>query len=922
MIKKIISALLLLSIMFSTVAIRAEESEKVLYDESVPFLMNLGIIYDKYQEHDNTHYYLRLGAEEKLAMYESFYPEMEVSRAEFIMFALKLNGVDVESIEKGTTEQKFKDVPVDHWAAGYINYANSTGLISGVGDGNFSPTEPVKVAQALKIIINILGYDNVAKASGGYPNGYYAVANDLGVTKGVNVSLDDNLLKKDMAKFFYNALFVDVLQLTGIAGDFVEQSAIEDENLLYVKFGIIKEKGQVTSTKYTSLVGETKLSKDQVEIDKEVYQLENIDMTDYLGMTVNFYYKDEDGDKTLIYCEPDLKKNSVITVKADDILGDDSEFSTGKFIYLDEKEKRSSERISSKVDVIINGKAEPEYDEADLAPQIGDVKLIDFDGDGVIDVFFVNRYKNTIVASVDVEKGIIYDKYDADRNIEIDKTSYDYDVIIEKNGLEIDASQLAEWDVVAYYESINESGVKLKRLSVSSDSIDGTVNSISDEEITIGNKTYKMSKDFRSDGGTLKLKNEGNFRIDIDGKIVAISEKIQKSGYGYLLNAFVDEDNEPTLHLRVLTKTGAVEKLIATEKIKINDYNINNAEEMYKELVSSGQYEGYATQLIRYETNAEGYINKLYTTKYEDEEAGIKLDILKAKRRYRPGARTFDGKFVMTQNSFIIGMPTVSGEGDVSFKESENYSILKPESFENYEEYMVEAYNVKDALIADVVLVYGDVAEQQISTKSDIAIVDKIGTKLDADDMPVPYIGVWVGGSLQEKILSAQMEQVTINMNVADIFSDIVGDEVSADVVLDDSEDINKAVSMLKRGDVLRFGVNPKGEITRLAIDASLDRKNDYFALYQYHHPLRLYCGAVYDFKDNILALTTDVKNHSDAEAYNVANAQVLIYDKDARKITKGSTKDLSSCIYKYNPDVKVMVRSMEGQTRDVIIVK
>ena len=38
------------------------------------------------------------------------------------------------------------------------------------------------------------------------------------------------------------------------------------------------------------------------------------------------------------------------------------------------------------------------------------------------------------------------------------------------------------------------------------------------------------------------------------------------------------------------------------------------------------------------------------------------------------------------------------------------------ESFENYEEYMVEAYNVKDALIADVVLVYSDVAEQQISS--------------------------------------------------------------------------------------------------------------------------------------------------------------------------------------------------------------
>ena len=163
MIKKIISTLLLLSVLISTVTTSAEENKEALYDESIPFLMNLGVIYDKYQEHDNTHYYLGLGEAEKKVMYESFYPEMEVNRAEFIMFALKLNGVDVKSIENGATEQKFKDVPVDHWAAGYINYANSIGLINGVGDGDFSPTEPVKVAEALKIIINILGYDNVAK---------------------------------------------------------------------------------------------------------------------------------------------------------------------------------------------------------------------------------------------------------------------------------------------------------------------------------------------------------------------------------------------------------------------------------------------------------------------------------------------------------------------------------------------------------------------------------------------------------------------------------------------------------------------------------------------------------------------------------------------------------------------------------------
>ena len=81
------------------------------------------------------------------------------------------------------------------------------------------------------------------------------------------------------------------------------------------------------------------------------------------------------------------------------------------------------------------------------------------------------------------------------------------------------------------------------------------------------------------------------------------------------------------------------------------------------------------------------------------------------------------------------------------------------------------------------------------------------------------------------------------------------------------------------------FKENTKGEIIRLAIDASLDRQNEYFTLYQYHHPLRLYYGAVYDFKDNILALATDVSKYSDAEAYNVANANVLIYDKERKML-------------------------------------
>lgn len=921
--KKIISVILMLIMTLTPTAIFAEnEKHDALYDKTVPFLMSLGVIYDGYQEHSMTHYYHNLSAEEQEKIYKGFYPDMKVSRAEFIMFALKLNGVDVESINAVANEQKFTDIPVDHWAAGYINYASSLGLINGIGDQCFAPSEPIKVSQAIKIIVSILGYDMPAEFAGGFPNGYYSLANELGITKGVNISMEDDILKRDMAKLFYNALFVDVLQLTSVSGTVAEQSAIKGENLLYVKFGIRKDKGQVTATKYTSLVGASKLTQNQIEIDKEVYQLEGIDAKDYLGMNVEFYYRDDDGEKTVVYMESNIKDASIVNVKADFILGDDSDFSKNKFVYLTEKNKRRVLTISDNADVIINGRAESEYTKEDFVPLMGDVKLIDSDGNGDFDVIFINRYKNTIVGSIDAERCMIYDKYESERNIEADDDATDYDVIIEKDGVPVKITELKEWDVVSLYESVNTSGDKLKRLSVSSENIDGTIKSIREDIITVSGNEYEISADFRGERGKLKINTEGNFLIDIEGKITAMAGQIQKGGLGYLINAIVDTEDEPTLRMKILTPDGNTVNAVATEKLKINDNRYTNAEDMYKELISSGRYAGYCTQVIRYEINSDDKVNKIYTVKSDDAEEGVALGAIKGSRRYRPGAKTFDGKFVMTADTFVLKMPSLQDENDTSFKEAESYSVLKPESFENYEPYIVEAYNIHDALIADMVLVYSDVAEQQISTKSDIAVVEEKSMRLGADDMPVFCISAWINGSVQEKILSSEIEQFTISVNVADIFSEIIGKNVDSDVSLTDKEDIDKAISLIKRGDVLRFGVNTKNEITRISIDASLSRQGEYFALNQYHHPFRLFYGAVYAYKDNILAISTDVSNYSDAEAYNVSNANVLVYYKKKNKIVKSNAAELSACVYKYNPDVLVFLRSMEGTTKDVVIVK
>ena len=53
----------------------------------------------------------------------------------------------------------FTDVPADHWAAGYIGYLVSEGVVAGVGDGKFDPNGKVTALQFAKMLLVALGYD-------------------------------------------------------------------------------------------------------------------------------------------------------------------------------------------------------------------------------------------------------------------------------------------------------------------------------------------------------------------------------------------------------------------------------------------------------------------------------------------------------------------------------------------------------------------------------------------------------------------------------------------------------------------------------------------------------------------------------------------------------------------------------------------
>ena len=64
-----------------------------------------------------------------------------------------------DAAESAKGESKFPDVPVDHWANGYINVATSQGLVVGYDTGLFMPDREINYAEAMTIFVRAMGYD-------------------------------------------------------------------------------------------------------------------------------------------------------------------------------------------------------------------------------------------------------------------------------------------------------------------------------------------------------------------------------------------------------------------------------------------------------------------------------------------------------------------------------------------------------------------------------------------------------------------------------------------------------------------------------------------------------------------------------------------------------------------------------------------
>lgn len=272
----------------------------------------------------------------------NFNPDSEITRAEMATILCTMDGAG----ELSPTATKFTDVAADHWASGYINYAQQRGYIDGYDDTTFGPEDSVTYEQTIKLIMAALGYTYSAQENGGYPVGYLFVAANAGVTKGATGTGPEAAPRSTVAMLVYNAMNTPMMERVSYVTESIWQvmdgtGTRQFHTLLTERHDTFKVEGKVTSsykqnTNMRDGYVNTEITKTlKVDVEGELgatpvvnatnsavidyYTLNNIDATgtdaaDLIGYECVMYFSNADMDVKLVAIARKSVKNVEVTI--------------------------------------------------------------------------------------------------------------------------------------------------------------------------------------------------------------------------------------------------------------------------------------------------------------------------------------------------------------------------------------------------------------------------------------------------------------------------------------------------------------------------------------------------------------------------------------------------------------------------------
>ncbi len=807
----------------------------------------------------------------------NFRPNATIRRSEFAKVAVEAMGLGGLA-EASKHQTKFPDVVENHWANGYINVATSQNIVIGDDEGNFRPDDAITYAEAMTVLVRIIGHEPAALNKGGFPNGYLSVGSQQGISKNAVASANQDVLRGMIAQMTFNTLTVKMMEQVGFGSN--EKYEIVDKTLLYDVLDVTKAEGQVTAVGISALSGSSELRDNEVRIGDKTFRVTEEAMPDVrnlLGFHVTYYVRDLDnGKQELILARANDNKNSSTSIETGNIekLTENEDGTITVEYWIDRENDKDTRELTIKKEaqMIYNGKAIT-FDKALLMPESGRIVLLDVDGDEIHDLAFVTSFTNLVVESVMEKSHKVTDKY-GNPSLTLDPEDKDVKFTITRGGQLIGLSDLSEWDVLSIAKSKDGTIISVE---VSSNKISGKVTEITGDRRVIGGVEYEIAKNYKED---IRLNDEGTFYLDVEGKIAAVDTTTVLSGnYAYATMGAVSKNFDSYLEIKLFTKEGETVILKSGEKIKFNGVTGKSPEAVLEAL--QNEEGAFVPQLVTYEVNSEGVLRELSTATDLTDSGAINKNKFSLNAS---GDMTFKkannklGAYHISENTLILNIP--AGTTD-----TENFSVEQRSFFEDKESYNAFIYDAGEDFSAKVVIVTD--ATATTSTEAPLAIVDKITETYNEDGEMAMKLYVYQNG-----------EAVSFEATEADILTKNEGEA-------------------LERGDVVQLKLDAKNRIASLRMVFEASEKGTEFSSTE--GDLTVLYGKV----TKKFASSINVQVNDGAVA-NYALDNVLVYEFDSSKkknpIRVVDAGEISQ--YDEADASRVLVKIYKDVVQEIVIVK
>lgn len=555
----------------------------------------------------------------------------KITRARFAKELAGFMNLPVSSNDEATY---FYDVSVDNKYLVYINTLKEQNVMVG-SDGYFRPDDYVTNMEVAKCVVSALGYSTIAERKG-YKQGYTEYASSLKLTTKLKGTLEDDATVEDMVSIFFNALEAPVMECEIKDGrpNYVIKS---DVDFLEKAYNVYSDKGIIDANEYTDLEKNGPVAENNVRMNGTAYELSEdcVGVKFYLGYKTEIYYREKDGERTIIMALP---VNAKETVVSDD---EYDSYANSKIKYYDnETGKLVTAKISADANIIYNDSVVTSYDKSIFDIKRGSIELVSRDGGSVYDLVKIYSYKNYTVASVLKDKKTIMFKNTANK---LDLNEYDNVYIRNKTGSGLTLDDISEWSVLSVGSSFDG---KILYITVSNDTANGTISSTNKKtpSVTMNGEEYKISADYSENcDEALTVGKNVTLYLDYKGEVAYASGVVNTGDwqYGYLMNAWVEREK---CSVQIYTAGDEKKEFELPKKIKFDGASILSTKAYLELCTANDSY--VEPQLIKYKQKADGTISAIDTKRVniangEDESTSLTEDVTKTTMRMNWGTKRF-----------------------------------------------------------------------------------------------------------------------------------------------------------------------------------------------------------------------------------------------------------------------------------------